>query len=337
MTRRPRARHRRSVLTTFILLTSALLLIGIYALGSRLDVFGGDPSSDITSAAAESSSSGSSSGSSPGSSAAASSAEPTMAPTATAAATPEPTYPPVTPGGLSNARLGWSYSPSGTEGVPATTKDSRKEMCARFGGIWQADTSVKKIYITMDLGYEYNNNTTKILDIAKAKKFKIAFFVVGTNFLKDNLKPLFLRMYNEGHLVVNHSWNHPMYWKMFAESGKAGVAADLKKVEDAYFAITGTAMKKYMRFPSGEYSEATMNVMKEIGYIPVFWSFAYRDWLLDAQPDLADSLQYAIKGLHNGAVYLLHTVSNTNVAILPDLVDEIRARGYEIGSIDELG
>lgn len=334
MVRRPRAIHSRSVLTTFILLTSAVVLIGVYALGSRLDIFGGDISSAAASSTAELSPTGTSS--SP-SSAEASVAEPTIAPTATTAATPEPTYPPVSPGGLSNARLGWSYSPSGTEGVPATTRDSRIELCKRYGGLWQADTSVKKVYITMDLGYEYNNNTTKILDIAKAKNFKIAFFVVGTNFLKDSLKPLFLRMHNEGHLVANHSWNHPMYWKMFAESGKAGVAADLKKGEDAYFAITGTAMKKYMRFPSGEYSEATMNVMHELGYTPVFWSFAYKDWLLDAQPDPADSLEYAIKGIHNGAIFLLHTVSNTNVTILPELVDEIRARGYEIGSIEDLG
>ncbi|MHB8962604.1 MAG: polysaccharide deacetylase family protein [Saccharofermentanales bacterium] len=336
---RTRKNSGRAVYTTVILLTSTLFLIGIYVLGSSLDIFEGSRPSSAASSGDTVSDGYSDVQSLPESGTSGPTPVPTAttAPAITTAPTPKPTSTPVTPGALPNARLGWSYTPSGTEGVPATTNQSRIDLCMRYGGIWQADTSVKKIYITMDIGYEYNNNTTKILDIAKAKNFKIAFFVVGTNFLKDNLKPMFLRMYKEGHLVVNHSWNHPMYWKMFAESGKQGIADDLKKTEDAYFAITGATMKKYMRFPSGEYSEATLNVMKEIGYRPVFWSFAHRDWLIDAQPDPDVSLQYAIKGLHNGAVLLLHTVSNTNVEILPELVDEIRARGYEIGTIDEIG
>lgn len=330
-----RTKGGKAVLTTVILLTSALILIGVYALGSNLDIFGNDASSSIESAAPSESSSYA-----PASSAAATptlTAVPTAVPTSAPTATPKPTFPPVSPGSLSNARLGWSYSPSGTEGVPATTNAARIALCTKYGGIWQADTSVPKVYITMDIGYEYNGNTTKILNIAKEKNFKISFFVVGNLFAKDSLKPVFKRMYNEGHLIASHSWNHPMYWKMFAESGRQGIADDLRKVEDAYFGITGTALKKYMRFPSGEYSEATLNVMRELGYTPVFWSFAYRDWLIKDQPDPETSLKYAVKGLHNGAVLLLHTVSNTNVEILPELVDEIRARGYEIALLDEIG
>ena len=46
--------------------------------------------------------------------------------------------------------------------------------------------------------------------------------------------------------------------------------------------------------------------------------------------DVAASLEKAKKGLHNGAVYLFHCVGSTNPAILGDLIDYIRAEGYEI-------
>lgn len=147
---------------------------------------------------------------------------------------------------------------------------------------------------------------------------------------------MFLRMSDEGHLIGNHSWNHPMYDEMLEKSGRDVVANDLKKGEDAFFSLTGKAMPKYMRFPSGVYSEASLALMSELGYTTVFWTFAYKDWLVDKQPDPEESLAKMIKSLHNGAIFYLHTVSDTNVEILPKLIDEIHARGYKTGLVSEI-
>ena len=60
----------------------------------------------------------------------------------------------------------------------------------------------------------------------------------------------------------------------------------------------------------------------------------------DVRPDAADDLldaQQIFGQLHDGSVLLLHAVSNTNVAILPDLIDGIRAKGYEFTLISEIG
>lgn len=262
---------------------------------------------------------------------------PTAAPTMTIVASPTPASYPTAAGGLSTRKLGWSFHASGIEGVSATIQDSQQAMCDRYNAVWQGDTSVKKVYITFTMGYEYHNNATRILDIAKAKNVRFTFFIVGNLFVNPSLKTMFLRMFNEGHLIGSHSWNHPMYDEMFLESGKAGIASDLKKVEDAYLALTGSKMKKVMRFPSGEYSEAAFSAMNELGYKTYFWSFAYGDWLVDDQPDPGKSLAKMVNGLHNGAIFYLHTVSDTNVQILPALIDEIRARGYEVALLDNPG
>ena len=41
--------------------------------------------------------------------------------------------------------------------------------------------------------------------------------------------------------------------------------------------------------------------------------------------------------VHNGAIILLHPTSATNAAILGDTIDMLRAQGYSVGSLDELG
>lgn len=236
---------------------------------------------------------------------------------------------------LSTDKLGWAYSPGGSEGVPAKNTPARIELCRKFGGMWQGDTSKKKVYLTMDVGYEYNNNTAKALDIAKEKDFQITFFVVGKLFTYPAYEALLRRMHEEGHIVASHSWHHDLYDDLYRGSGSKAVTDDLRMVEDAYKVMFGEDIPKYFRFPSGEYSEAVMNVVHRAGYRSVFWSFSYRDWLVDAQPDPQDALSNMIKNLHNGIVFLLHPVSNTNTQILPELIDAIRERGYEIASLDD--
>jgi peptidoglycan-N-acetylmuramic acid deacetylase len=268
----------------------------------------------------------------------------TIAPTLTAKPTLIPTHKPTNtpvPGsinisGLSNVKKGWWYTPGGSSGAPSTIPSSVSTLMKKYGGIWQGDTTKKKIYITMDVGYEYNNNTTKILDIAKDKNFKINFFVAGSILTDANLKKLVTRMVAEGHLVGNHSFTHPSFPTLLSTSGVDAVVDEMRKVENAYYSLTGKKIASYMRPPMGEYSEATTYIMQKIGYKSVFWSFAYRDWETANQPSESDALKKITDNLHNGSILLLHTVSNTNVAILPKLIDKIRAKGYTISLISEL-
>ncbi len=263
---------------------------------------------------------------------------PTETPKPTPTTTPGTTEPtPINVSGLSNEKKGWWYTPGGSPGTPATIPPSISTLMNKYDGIWQGNTESKKIYITMDVGYEYNNNTTKILDIAKEKNIKINFFITGTILKDNNLKQLTVRMKDEGHLVGNHSYNHPSFPVLLSEKGVQAVIDEMKSVADAYLSLTGVEIAPFMRPPMGEYSEATTYIMQQLGYKSVFWSFAYRDWLTADQPNESDALKRIVDNLHNGSILLLHTVSNTNVNILPDLIDIIRERGYEISLLSEMG
>lgn len=77
-------------------------------------------------------------------------------------------------------------------------------------------------------------------------------------------------------------------------------------------------------------------MIRDMGYHAVFWSFAYVDWIADDQPDPEAAKEKILEELHDGSILLLHANSVTNANILGDLVDEIRARGYEIGDLNDV-
>ena len=88
---------------------------------------------------------------------------------------------------------------------------------------------------------------------------------------------------------------------------------------------------KYFRFPSGNFNEQTLAVVQSMGYKSVFWSFAYKDWLTDSQPDPASSREKIVAAACTGNIYLLHAVSSTNAQILGEVIDGVEAAGYTWG------
>ena len=240
---------------------------------------------------------------------------------------------------LDNEKTGWYFirPPELFQNTPATIPASVQVLVERYHAIWQAESAGDSdlvIYLTMDEGYEFENDTSEILDIAAAKGISITFFITGT-YLKNNPQ-LVLRMVNEGHLVANHTWGHPNMPTLLGEEGSQGIISQLQRLEDAYRDLTGLELARFVRPPEGSYSERLLAVLDSAGYRTVFWSFAYRDWLTDDQPDPADAFNRVAGELYNGSVMLLHAVSKTNVAILPDLIDEARARGFRFARLDEM-
>ena len=75
---------------------------------------------------------------------------------------------------------------------------------------------------------------------------------------------------------------------------------------------------------------------KELGYKTVFWSLAYVDWNNDAQPSHEQAFSKLLPRIHNGAVVLLHSTSQTNAEILDELLTKWEEMGYHFASIEEL-
>ncbi|MCI9100876.1 MAG: polysaccharide deacetylase family protein [Lachnospiraceae bacterium] len=215
------------------------------------------------------------------------------------------------------------------EGQPPTANASMAEL-EKFDTYYAQDTSEKRIYLTFDCGYE-NGNTPAILDALKKHKAPGTFFAVG-NFVSDNPE-LIKRMAEEGHVVGNHTFSHPDMSKI---STQETFSEELSKVEDLYKEITGTEMTKYYRPPQGKYSEANLQMAKDMGYKTFFWSLAYVDWMQDQQPTREEAFEKLLGRIHPGAIVLLHNTSSTNGQILDELLSKWEEMGYTFHPLEEL-
>ncbi len=221
---------------------------------------------------------------------------------------------------------GLSFPSPGEPPVGNATADFLKQYDAYFTG----NTTEKTIYLTFDAGFE-NGNTPAILDALKKHKAPAAFFVVG-NYI-STAPDLVKRMIEEGHIVGNHTFHHP---DMSQIESKESFEKELKQLEALYTECTGEEMPKFYRPPQGKYKEENLQLAKELGYKTVFWSLAYVDWYTDNQPTHEEAFSKLLPRIHNGAIVLLHSTSQTNAEILDELLTKWEEQGFTFGSLEDL-
>lgn len=246
-------------------------------------------------------------------------------------ATPEPTpkctVNPSEYDNLKSSGVGWGLVRK--KGAPPEVDLKGKALLEEHGGYYMDQTLPKALYLTFDEGYE-NGFTAKILDILQAEKVPAAFFVTGP-YLKNQTE-LVQRMIDEGHIVGNHTVNHLNLPQQTAETVQKELENLNKECEKMY----GFSMH-YMRPPEGEYSEKVLKVAEDMGYKTVMWSFAYKDWDVNAQKGGDYAFDQVTPYLHDGAILLLHAVSSDNASALERIIKYAREKGYEFRSLDDLG
>ena len=232
--------------------------------------------------------------------------------------------------GLSDKKLSHSHGPS-TGGEPHYTVLEFQKTFQKYGGFTLDTVSSEKVlYLTFDCGYEYNNLTGKILDVLEGKKVPATFFCT-LDYLKSEPE-MVGRMINEGHIVGNHSASHPS----FAEISREKMAEELETFENYLRENFGYA-SRFFRFPAGEYTESALQLVESLGYVSVFWSTAYDDWDTAKVRGKDYATEKVMSRLHDGAVILLHSVSEDNAAALSEIIDKARGQGYEFRSLTEYG
>lgn len=216
-----------------------------------------------------------------------------------------------------------------TQGQPPTgnvSADTLKQWNAYYIG----DPNEKKIYLTFDAGFE-NGNTPAILDALKKHHAPACFFLVG-NYI-DTAPELVKRMVEEGHIVGNHTMHHPDMSKIAEQSA---FEEELNGLADKFTELTGQPMQKFYRPPQGKFSEENLKQAQALGYTTVFWSLAYVDWYTDNQPTDEQAFSKLLPRIHNGAIVLLHSTSETNARILDELLSKWEQEGYSFAPLSDL-
>lgn len=228
--------------------------------------------------------------------------------------------------GLDTSKKSWYFNRNTTKSVP--TAQTAIDL-SKYNAFYVKPNATKEIFLTFDEGYE-NGYTASILDTLKEQNVKACFFVTG-DYIKSS-PDLVKRMVNEGHVVGNHSYTHPS----FATLSNDEIIAELDKTNNAFKELTGRDIDPFFRPPMGEYSEESLAITNNSGYTTVFWSLAYKDWLVDDQPTNAYAKEQFVNYVHDGAIVLLHAVSSANTNSLSDSITQLKSEGYSFVSLYEL-
>lgn len=212
------------------------------------------------------------------------------------------------------------------------------------------DNEKKQIVLTFDDGPD-PEWTPKILDVLKREHVPAVFFVVGQQAIVN--QDLLRRIYREGHEVGNHSWSHPDLYKLAPEFQKLQLTATQRLIE----AVNGHSTILFRPPYGGDVEPRTgrevqpMEVAGELGYITVGEKNDPQDWRLhDLRPgtdvedvskprDYRDIVRSVVVNANVGSVVLLHDAGgdrSRTVAALPEIIHELRNRGYTFVSVADL-
>lgn len=222
--------------------------------------------------------------------------------------------------------LGWGIKRASNNMQPDVGATNKKVL-EENGGICLGKDTEKVIYLTFDEGYEAGY-TESILNILKENEVKATFFI--TSHYLNTAAELVQRMIDEGHIVGNHTVNHPSMPSISNEE----IEKEIMPLHQAVYEKFNYEMK-YIRPPKGEFNERTLKKSEELGYKTVMWSFAYFDWDEKKQPSIDEAKKMIINNFHNGEIMLLHPNSKTNSEVLDSIIKEAKNQGYEFKLLNE--
>ena len=189
-------------------------------------------------------------------------------------------------------------------------------------GVQEADGAPRRVALTFDDG-PHPYYTEQLLDGLKERGVKATFFVTGEH---AKLHPdVIQRMYEEGHLIGNHTYSHIQLRKNNQEAFRE----ELIRTNEVIGEITGGEVL-YVRPPYGSWDKS---FEKELNMIPVLWTIDPLDWCSHDASCVADKV---LKKVKENDIILLHDWYDTTVEAAFQIVDELKGKGYLFVTVEEL-
>lgn len=214
------------------------------------------------------------------------------------------------------------------EGDEPSLYSWQKSMLAKFDAYYIDPDRPHAIYLTFDEGYEAGY-TQQILDVLSKYNVPATFFITGEylNTSADLVK----QMIDRGFTVGNHTQNH----RNLARCDIGTIMNEIEILSNRMRNDFGYEMY-YTRPPEGATNERSLAIAKDMGYNTIFWSFAYYDYDESVQKGSDYAYDMITRYMHDGAIYLLHAVSQDNANALEAVIQYAIDNGYELRSLDDL-
>lgn len=178
--------------------------------------------------------------------------------------------------------------------------------------------------------------TPEILDILKEKNIPATFFLIGKNV--ETYPDIAKRIVREGHSIGNHTYTHKSLIPLSARA----TFEEIKKAEKAIENVTGLRPTLF-RPPRGVYSSYATKLLRDERYTIVLWDVSAVDWAELLPKSIVTNVTGRVKP---GSIILLHDSGDlvtfkggnrsATVKALPEILDSLRAGGYEFVTVDQM-
>ncbi|MGK3938229.1 polysaccharide deacetylase family protein [Streptomyces caeruleatus] len=165
--------------------------------------------------------------------------------------------------------------------------------------------------------------TPHILDTLAEYDVRAMFFVCG-QMAVDN-QDLLARMSDEGHVVGNHTWSHPLLTRLTRARIRSEMERTCDVIEDGY-----GERPEWFRAPYGAWNRAAFQLGAELGMEPLAWSVDTLDWTTPGTRRIVGRVE---SGAAPGVVVLSHDAGgdrSQSVRALRDYLPRLIDSGYHI-------
>jgi peptidoglycan/xylan/chitin deacetylase (PgdA/CDA1 family) len=165
--------------------------------------------------------------------------------------------------------------------------------------------------------------TPGILDTLREYDVRAMFFVCG-EMAVDN-KDLLERMADEGHVVGNHTWSHPLLTQL----RRARIRSEMERTSDVIQEAYGER-PQWFRAPYGAWNRAAFQLGAELGMEPLAWTVDTLDWTTPGTGTIVERVE---NGAGPGVVVLSHDAGgdrSQSVDALRRYLPHLLDSGYHI-------
>ncbi|MHB9857473.1 polysaccharide deacetylase family protein [Streptomyces sp. YIM S03343] len=180
----------------------------------------------------------------------------------------------------------------------------------------------RTILLTFDDGPD-PHYTPQILDTLARYDVRATFFVCGEQASQN--RRLLGRMADDGHVVGNHTWSHPLLTELTRDQIRSEMTRTSKVIEDGY-----GEPPQWFRAPYGAWNRTVFQLGAELGMEPLAWTVDTLDWTVPGTGKIVRSVE---QGAAPGVVVLSHDAGgdrSQSVRALGDYLPQLLDSGYHL-------
>lgn len=196
-------------------------------------------------------------------------------------------------------------------------------------------SSRSSVALTFDAGAD-RGYAESILNTLRDAGVRASFGMTGVWAVQN--PDLVQRMVDEGHRLINHSWDHASWTGLSSRTRPLTQAqrfAELDQTEAYLRDQTGVSTLPFFRSPYGDVDASVERDLGARGYVyNILWTVDSGGWTGAPARSIIDR---CLRGASPGAIYVMHVGADSQDALaLAPVINGLAAAGYDFETIDEI-